>query len=244
MGSNVERLFKADNLRAQWEEWYRKVLKQFNLPPYRLLCGFDDERSFWFKSHLQLLDSPDARALHIPTAADPTLWPDFLEHRRYGAKQKPAFDSLVYIPLVAPTNVPFAFVATFAHELQHFAQCWTEPRVWEANDFLCKNLLLLDAAIPAYETWRVPTERDAMIKSKRVAVSLFGEEIVQNELRSLMSRDKTTMEWEFLLGVSPSAAWNFCNETSQLVRTYEEEILGLRSKWPPGIDFTKSDWCK
>jgi hypothetical protein len=242
MGSDVERLFKTDNLRAEWEEWYQKVLKQFNLPLHRLLCGFDDERSIWFESHLQLLDSPNARALHIRAAADPTQWPNFLEHRRYSAKKQPVFDSLIYIPLVAPTNVPFAFVVTLAHELQHFVQSWTEPRVWDANVFLYRNMRLLDPGMPAYETWRVPNQHDAMIKSKRVAVSLFGADIVEKELRSLVSNDETTKEWEFLLGVSPSADCNLRDETDQAVRKYKPQILGLRDEWPSGIDFTKPDW--
>jgi hypothetical protein len=195
MASNVELAFKTEKVRKGWEELCREVLKHFNLPDNRLLCGLDDEQSKWFKS----IGYRDARGVHCPTQGS-GLWPDFLETRRY-ENAAAAFDSLVYIPVVPPTDAPFVFDVTFAHELQHFVQCWTETRTWLANNFFYKNLSTMDPSIPSYETWRVPTERDAMIKSKQVAVLLFGWEAVQRELHSLTANENAGEEWKYLQGL-------------------------------------------
>ncbi len=238
MASNVALEFKTEKLRADWERRCREVLQHFNLPDRRLLCGFDEEKSDWFQS----IGHRDARGLHCLTQGS-GLWPDFLESRRYEGATA-AFDSLVYIPMVPPTDAPFVFVVTFAHELQHFVQYWTEPRISLANNLFYENLSMLDPSIPSYETWHVPTERDAMIKSKQVAVSLFKQEGVQGELRSLMSNDNVGKEWEYFQGLSSSATRNLRDETDHLVKQYQNEILAHRSIWPPGIDFTTNDWWK
>lgn len=235
MHKTPELEFRTEELRTRWMQLCQGVLSFFSLPDYRLLCGFDDVRGWMLN-----LEYPKARGMHRPTYKL-DFWPEFLDNYRYlDADQAP--ESLIYVPVLPPTDDPVIFAVTFAHEVQHFVQCWTVRKIWDVNNFFYFDFPWAPN-IPEYETWRVPTELDAIITSKHVATALFGNDPVQSKVHSLISSDEGK-EWQHFYELSPSASCDLLQDTDRLVREHRNTLLGLRDKWPPGIDFAKREWWK
>src|SRR5271155_4716300 len=92
------------------------------------------------------------------------------------AQAEQAFDNLIYIRHSTCLDLNTGFVTTYAHELQHFIQHGTMPRLHSVNDVLYHNLRRLE---PSSIVTDVPSEREANIVSKRVAEKICGVEDVR-----------------------------------------------------------------
>lgn len=65
--------FKNEQLQARWEPLCPRVLEQFNLPQFRLLCYFDDVDYAWLH---QSCGGP-FRGLSVPVIGSGT-WPEYV----------------------------------------------------------------------------------------------------------------------------------------------------------------------
>jgi hypothetical protein len=113
---------------------------------------------------------------------------------------------------------------TYAHELQHFVQNYRLPELVKVNKVL-RRILALENDIPA--------ERDANIKSKRVAEIIFGAAKVREfseKLIKTMKLDYMTgvadackhkVKWEFFRDISPSYSCDVKVETLLLVEKHK-----------------------
>jgi hypothetical protein len=124
----------------------QQVEALFQLPARRL-C-----RYFATTEDLSMLRNPrlgeNYRGVHIPYAARhdfPNLRQCFLHQQVGFSNEDPkAFDNLIYIRASTCVDLNTGFVTTYAHELQHFVQHGTLPRLWAANGVLSKNLKRLE----------------------------------------------------------------------------------------------------
>lgn len=64
---------------------------------------------------------------------------------------------------------------TFAHELRHFIQWVSMPKVWKANQQFKKRLLECNTG---FESHDLPVEKDARIEAKRIAIRIHGRKAV------------------------------------------------------------------
>ncbi|HEV2298458.1 MAG TPA: hypothetical protein VGR72_08075 [Candidatus Acidoferrales bacterium] len=238
MKNKVTLKFNPTTLEKTWESSCRDVLNLFCLPDRRILCGFDSKGELSFEH----LGYGNARAFHTPTNGF-NSWPVFLENVR--CDDEGPVDSLIYVRLVPPTDDALIFAVTFAHELQHFVQAWQSPKFYAASGFLSENLPSFDLGANAFETWRVPIERDAMIRSKQVAEAKFGRAFVAARVHSLIA-DGTSLleveEWKYFESLSPESVCDWQNETRHLIEENLQAVMTLRPKWPSEIDFSKKEW--
>jgi len=154
-------------------------------------------------------------------------------------------DSLIYVRLVPPTDDALIFVVTFAHELQHFVQAWQSPKIYAAGGFLSENLPSLDSGAKAFETWRVPIELDAMIRSKRVAEAKFGKAFVAARVHSLIADGTSIPEIEerrYFDTLAAATVYDWQNETRHFIGENLVAVMKLRPKWPIPVDFSKKEW--
>jgi hypothetical protein len=152
------------------------------------------------------------------------------------------FDSLIYIRASTCTDTT-GFVTTYAHELQHFVQEGTLPRLSLVNEVLYQNLKSLE---PKAITTDIPNERDANIVSKRVAESVCGVEAVSKfaeERIAVMEKageqDRAARDerdrWIFFRDVPSSTEYDYLAHTLRLVEKYRTvldfEIDLNQPKW-------------
>lgn len=83
---------------------------------------------------------------------------------------------------------------TLAHELQHFSQYGRNRAVRETT---------------LSKPWYLPSEREAMIASKRVAEGLFGRDAVARFAETRIVAGDDPQRWEFFLTLSASETLNF-----------------------------------
>src|SRR5271156_6892805 len=133
------------------------------------------------------------------------------------------------------------FVTTYAHELQHFIQHGTMPRLHSVNDVLYHNLRRLE---PSSIVTDVPSEREANIVSKRVAEKICGVEDVRRfaeERIAVMEKageqDKAARSekarWIFFRDAP--AEYDYLADTLRLVEKYKKVL-------PFGMDVNQPEW--
>jgi hypothetical protein len=171
----------------------------------------------------------------------------FLPFDETPAQAVQAFDNMIYIRHSTCLDLNTGFVTTYAHELQHFVQHGTMPRLLAVNKVLydsLKNSLknFEPKAIPT----DVPSEREANIISKRVAEIICGVEDVRRfaeERVAVMERageqDKAARDekarWIFFRDVPSSTEYDYLADTLRLV-----EIN--KTKMNFGIDVNQPEW--
>ena len=220
----------------------QQIEAQFQLPTNRRLCRyfarFDDT---WL---LQCIGE-NFRGVHIPYSArriSPELQRHFF-HEQIGFssnvtfEETIAFDNLIYIRASTCADKT-GFVTTYAHELQHFVQHGTMPRLWTVNNALYGNLKRLEPSSIATD---VPSEREANIVSKQVAEVVCGVEEVRRfaedrvSFMGRMSEGDEKARWEFFRDVPTSIKYDYQADTLRLVEKYKA-VLDF------GIDLNQPEW--
>jgi len=206
--------------------------KHFTLPARRLL------RYFASSDDCQLRQEPPVgfgayyRGFYMPLSARGCL-PLYLQECFFHPLEQftevvpfekmVAFDSLIYLRESTCSDVT-GCVTNYAHELQHFVQHCLTPRLLAANNTLYQNLALYE---PDALTTDIPSERDAEIKSKRVAEMVCGVEAVrafaEKQIRTMeeMGEHKQKGKWLFFRDVPSSTDFNLPKATLPLVEKYK-----------------------
>jgi hypothetical protein len=108
---------------------------------------------------------------------------------------------------------------TFAHELQHFVQFGTVPKLLLQNELACitlQNLEKPDFEALGVRTCDIPHEREARIVAKRVAEDLFGVEVVRQYISAKKAQFITpqdAVDWDCIDGLVASTPYNLAAET-------------------------------
>jgi hypothetical protein len=90
--------------------------------------------------------------------------------------QKDGFETLIYLHHRALES-EISIILTLSHEIQHFIQHGNHKKLWTA-DSLLRNLSNRDSTLGLQKWSDFPSEIDAIVKSKKVAVSLRDEQSV------------------------------------------------------------------
>lgn len=218
----------------------QEVEAQFHFPARRLCRYFATTEDAW----LRQLIGKNFRGVHIPYSGrqvSPELQRHFFHEVGLSTnltfKDTIAFDNLIYIrPGTCADKT--GFVTTYAHELQHFVQHGTTPRLWAANNVLYGDLKRLEPSSIATD---VPSEREANIVSKRVAEIVCGVEEVKKfaeERVNFMSQSGEYDErarWVFFRDVPSSIEYDYLADTRRLVEKYKT-VLDF------GIDMNEPEW--
>jgi hypothetical protein len=220
----------------------QQVETHFQLPARRLCRYFATTEDVW----LIRIIGKNYRGVHIPYAArqiSPDLQQCFF-HRLTGFptnvtfENTIAFDNLIYIRASTCADLNTGFVTTYAHELQHFVQHGTMPRLLTVNKVLYDNLKKFEPnTIPT----DVPSEREANIVSKRVAEKICGVEDVRRfaeERVAVMEKAGEHDErdrWIFFRDVPSSTDPTYLADTLRLVEKYKT-VLDF------GIDVNQPEW--
>jgi hypothetical protein len=218
-----------------------EVEKHFTLPARRLLRYFAASDDYQLRQQPPEGFGPYYRGFCMPLSSRGCL-PLYLQQRFFYPPEQfaevmpfdkmVAFDSLIYVRTSTCSDVT-GCVTNYAHELQHFVQQCLTPTLSVVNYKLYKNLAVHE---PDALTTDIPSERDAEIKSKRVAEMVCGVEAVrafaEKQIRTMeeAGEHKQKGKWLFFRDVPPSTDFNLLEATLPLVEKYK----GL-------IDFGKID---
>jgi len=214
------------------------VLKEFQqLPVLRLLCYFDDENP-------ELLQRQFGQftGIHTPIIGAGT-WPPYISEYFLEPDGDFAFDNLIYVPKTIHIEEKIPFVITFSHELQHFAQWGFARKIYQANVLLFQNLRSFDP-MTNVKTWDIPSNREAMIKAKRVAEVVCDAEAVKQYMDAQIVEGQKSGNiskgelWIFFRDLSSSSSYDLRKQTDPFVQKYKQQLLGLDSK----IDFSNPKW--
>ncbi len=218
----------------------QEIEKHFQLPPLRLCRYFaavEDPELRNIGKHY--------RGFHAPYPTDEHREP--LPIHLYRCFFRPlaetapeavrAFDNLIYIRASTCAET-IGFVTTYAHELQHFVQYGTLPRLHFVNDVLYHNLKTFEKKAI---TTDIPNGREANIISKRVAEVLCGSEEVhafaENQIKVMEEAGEVDerARWIFFRDVSPLAEYDYLAHTLEVVEKYKT-VLDF------GIDVNQPEW--
>jgi len=226
-------IFDSPEKEATLRPLCQRVEKEFELPTARLcryFAGSDDEcliANPRFGSHF--------RGFHATVAAR-NSFPKYLfdcffhpletftvRETSPSFEEMVAFDSLIYVRS-GTCDDSTGLVECYAHELQHFVQYRTTPRLWIVNSVLYQKLKGLE---PASTVIDIPTEREANIVSKRVCERICGVEAVKafaNERILRMEQAGAHEEkerWIVFRDTPSSTPFNLLDSTLALVEKYK-----------------------
>jgi hypothetical protein len=209
----------------------QRVEEHFQLPPRRLCRYFaNSDDDFLLTTH-----GSHFRGFHAPISAKNEL-PIYLLHCFFhpfedlrgdvSDDEMIAFDNLIYIRDSTCADAT-GVVETYAHELQHFVQHGTLPRLSFVNSVLYHNLKRL---VPTAIATDVPSEREANIVSKRVAEIVCGVEAVtafadeQVRLMDAAGEQEQKARWIFFRNVPSSTKYDWQKETLAMVEEYKARL--------------------
>jgi hypothetical protein len=154
------------------------------------------------------------------------------------------FDSFIYLH-GSTCSKKVGLTMTFAHELQHFVQQHSMPRMWAANRLL--SMLPSDAALGLLWSSDIPYEREARVVSKSVAENLLGAEAVAEYIREKIAERVTegdVADWECIQGLDTSAPYDLDRETRLLfsrLKDYKEHLERVLRGFGNDPDFSGID---
>jgi hypothetical protein len=238
---------KSDDgiVKVERERAAYRVLDEFGdqLPDLNLLAFFDDCDWESFKRN----NGRDNRGLYAPLKPNTFVdWPAHVAKHLYVTdpttlKSKRIFGHLIYLHGSGCADQT-GMIMTFAHELQHFVQYGFSRKLW------AENLLLPRLPLHAIEgtglNWPdVPTECEARIIAKRIAVKLCGSEAVRRyiESRTAQSLDpKVIADWRFIQELDHAMPYDVASETRRIfqrLRLYRADLEDSLSKMRSDPDF-------
>jgi len=225
-----------------------EVEKHFTLPTRRLYRYFAGSDDYQLRQEPPIGVGTYYRGFHCPRSGRQGL-PMYLQECFFypleeftdivvsSSDEMAAFDNLIYIRDNTCTDVT-GCVTNYAHELQHFVQHGQTPKLWAVNGALYQNLANLEPTALATD---IPSERDAEIKSKRVAEIVFGVDAVrafaEKQIRLMEDAGAHNQrgKWVFFRDVSSSTNYDFLADTTRLVEKYKGLI-------DFGMDVSKPKW--
>jgi hypothetical protein len=227
--------------------------RQFKVPTnLKVVCFFDDEDPDLFVAGCRL--DAGTRGVHWPIRGGGLSgWPNYM----WNVVAPPSnpdssgvtwpFDSLVYLYGSTCEN-ELGLTITFANELQHFLQYANERQLWAANALLMR-LFGNDSSL-SKRPWEIPTEREARLVAKRVAVHLHGEESIRQHAVAKLSDSATGVDrgdWQFFRDIVTSDAYDLANETKRLVQQHKPQLTKLLAGCAgipdfSDLDFESTDW--
>jgi hypothetical protein len=159
------------------------------------------------------------------------------------------FDTLIYLHSRSITS-EISIIFTLAHEIQHLIQYGNYKKLWTA-DYLIRELCKLDPTLGLTKWSDFPSEVDAVLKSKKIAVQLRGdhqvEEFASVQIANLAGTEEET-RWSYIRGASTSENSRFALSTDELVQRYRsrlETLIAERFSDDPvcsSLDFARPHW--
>ena len=138
------------------------------------------------------------------------------------------YDSIVYLH-GSTCKMEVQLAMTLAHELQHFLQFANQRQIWAINILLAKLPYLPTADLSHW--YDLPTEREARIIGKRVAVSIFGKSRVDDHIE-MMARGNSSTEdsadWEFIRTLDGHETYDPRMATASLVEKHRRALDELQ----------------
>lgn len=213
---------------ARRETLAERVLDCFghDLPTSKLLCFLDDEDATDIKHQYGAANRGLYGPIHdtMPLAIFPGYVTDCILVDDYVSVPFPrVFDDVIYLH-GSTCEDDASLIMTLSHELQHAVQHGRSRRIW-AICSLVPNLS--KATIQAMKlAWAdIPTEREARIASKRVAVNLLGEQRVMAYIDQRIAArvtDADVADWQFVRAVPPSTSVDLVASTRELLARLED----------------------
>jgi hypothetical protein len=229
----------ADGAIRKWrEQTAQRAIAHFGnrLPGFRLLCFLDDK---------------DWPALRGPgMAANRGAFIKKGSHEWQEActfvDGLPGFDNLIYLHGSTCSN-EVGLTMTLAHELQHFVQYGTVPKLLAENELA--YVTLRDLEQPDFEALGlracdIPHEREARIVAKRAAEDLFGVAVVRRYIDAKVAEVVTQQDaadWECIQGLVTSAAYDLAAETKAFFPRLERCRSALEREQVNNLDFRDID---
>jgi hypothetical protein len=108
------------------------------------------------------------------------------------------YDSIVYLH-GSTCTVDVQLGMILAHELQHFLQYANKKQIWVINCLLARLPYLPSPDL--HTCYDLPTEREARIIGKRVAVNIFGKLSVDENIAMMargISSSEDAADWDFI----------------------------------------------
>jgi hypothetical protein len=138
------------------------------------------------------------------------------------------YDSVIYLH-GSTCKIEVQLAMTLAHELQHFLQFANQRQIWTINVLLAKLPYL---PTPDLTHWcDLPTEREARIVAKRVAVNIFGKSRVDEHIGTMAranSSSEDAADWEFIRVLDCDAAYDLRAGTASLVERHRRALEELQ----------------
>ncbi|HET8888997.1 MAG TPA: hypothetical protein VFQ41_08845 [Candidatus Angelobacter sp.] len=247
--SKRDLVFRSPELEGRLRPTCEEVLKRFEVYDTRLLCFLDDEDAPEMTCDLGPLycgvfGAVQGNRLHFPDYLL-DLFADFSKVPRLRH-----YDYFVYVRDTTCKTVPGA-VITLAHELTHCWQRHTATKVWLANSLLYWNLGDMDRIAHAMtNAWDIPIEHEAQLNSRRVAVELLGETVVDAHAASRIQDNHDPGKWRFFRSLSMSSTFDLLEATKPWVNQYRNKMQDLDQEIDyevrpeHKIDFTQAEWWR
>jgi hypothetical protein len=242
-------VFRSPELESRLRPVCEEVLKRFDEHDKRVLCFFDDEDCPEMALQLGstfcgVFGTVRGTQLDFPQYVVDLLmdYDSIPVQRRY--------DQCVYVRSTTCQTVP-GTVITFAHELTHCRQRNTATKVWLANTLLFWNLYKLDIrTCNTAKPWDLPHEHEAQLNSRRIAIELLGEAVVDAHAASRIQDNHDPDKWQFFRSLSVSSTFDLLEATKPWVDRYRTRMQELEQdidkdlKPEDWIDFTQPEWWR
>ena len=226
--------FKNRALESNLRPTCERVLKQFPQSTLRLLCLFDDRNPVQFDELL----GPSHRGFHVPVLGSGTFWPEYVQCLFTNSYGFFICDNVIYVN--ARTSASSAgSTITLAHELQHFTQCGHARKVWIANTLI--HRILREGPETPIKPWEIPSEREAIVVSKRVAEDVLGESAVSEHVRLQIETGDAPEDWKFFRDLSQRYPLDLLAETKPWVEEYRPMLVKIKQG---EVDFAQNEWWK
>ena len=205
-------------VRARREELAQGVVQQFgaNLPDSGLLVFFDDQDA----PHIRLeLGSINRGLFAVKPEEFIELWPYYVKERIFiadpisGSLQQ-VFDNVIYL-YGSTCADEVGLVMTFSHELQHFVQYGVNRKLW-AENFLTTKLTPEIYRLEQLNWPDIPSEREARIVAKRVAIAVCGVDGVDAHIARKIKESSNAQDledWQFSRSVDAFAPYDLAEGT-------------------------------
>jgi hypothetical protein len=229
--------FKTLEVDASLRSSCEQALKHFTLPPYTLLCFFDDDNPPALVEEIGIFYC----GVHAVVSDCGLSWPPYVRklfRDGSGLERWPAFRNVIYINGRTCCST-VGTVITLAHELQHFVQYGFFRKLWFANTMIYS--ILRDGPPTPIRPWDIPYERDTTTVSKQVATKIHGEQIVQGYAEAQIAAGIDPDKWESFLKLPHRTPFNLLDETKLWVEKYQFELEMMEQT---EIDFTQDEWWR
>jgi hypothetical protein len=228
--------FKTPELDSTLRSVCELVLTHFTLPPYKLLCFFDDDNP----AHLDKDIGSAYCGFHAPIIGSGVIWPGYVESLFLDWSGEFAFENTIYLNGRTTSSIP-GTVITLAHELQHFVQFGFFRKVWRANTFIYN--LLRDGPPTEIKAWDLPLEMDAMAVSKRVSELVLGEAVIKTYADAQIALGNDPGKWKFFATLSASHLTEpfLLAATKPWVVRYMPELKAIKQR---DVDFLQDEWWR